>query len=95
MPTTTPTLEFKAFFLPHVLLTREQISDIVEGKTFVHFWGLIKYRDAFFDVFPKERKTSFRYVWEYSALYGDSSNRDEPPFGSWHKKGQPDENEET
>jgi hypothetical protein len=40
MPTTTPILEFSGLFLPKLVLDKTDIDAIVQGKLFVHFWGL-------------------------------------------------------
>lgn len=74
--------------------------DVVEGRKFVHLWGFIRYRDAFYDVFREERVTAFRYVWNYTMQ--PTVSRDSPlstplggRFGKWRKCGSPEDNRET
>jgi hypothetical protein len=95
VPTATPLLETSGMFLPKMQLDKTDIDAIVQGKLFVHFWGFIKYRDVFYDVFQEERETTFRYVWAYSTMFNFGSKPGDPPFGSWFKRGAPEENSET
>jgi hypothetical protein len=70
-PGSTPVETF-ALIQPEPRLTLPMIQAIQEGKSFVHFWGFIHYKD----VFDRERRTRFRYLWdadaEIEAMYGIS-----------------------
>ena len=54
----------KAFFIETVSKLQEVIETIRAEKSFVHFVGGIEYKD----VFGKEHKTEFAYVWTFSTL---------------------------
>jgi hypothetical protein len=77
--------------------TTEEVRDILEGRKFIHCWGYVKYRDAFFDVERKDRITSFRVVWKFTDDRRDSNVK--TPFGErygkWVKYGSPEDNQET
>jgi len=71
--------------------------DVVEGRKFIHFWGRIRYRDAFFDAFRQERETAFRWIWRFT---GNPEDIPTPTplggrFGRWFKCGGPEDNRET
>jgi hypothetical protein len=75
------------FAILFTALTKENISRIHEGKSFIHFRGSIKYGD----VFASGRETRFKYVWKsagYSPIF--ASYR-----GYWIKAGEPQDNTET
>lgn len=75
----------------------DDVIDVVEGRKFIHCWGVIRYRDAFYDAFLQERETSFRWVWKFTrnsadlAITTPSGGR----FGTWQKCGPPEDNRET
>ena len=94
-PMATPKLERSVMFLP-ITLTKQEITELVRGEKFAHFWGFVTYRDVFYAVSGKERKTTFHYAWEYfpyNAIYGRDPD-DPRRQGSWHQTG-PDDNQET
>jgi hypothetical protein len=77
--------------------TIDDVIDVVEGRKFVHCWGFIRYRDAFYDAFHQERITSFRWVWKFT---GDATDTPIPTplggrFGRWVEYGPPEDNRET
>jgi hypothetical protein len=59
------------------------IGEVKASKLFVGIRGVIVYKD----VFDRERKTSFRYVWRPSLISGIG--------GEWKKCGNPEENNAT
>jgi hypothetical protein len=76
----------RAFFVPGMRLSPEQIEGIRQQKLFVHFWGAIQYKD----VFENGRETRFAYVWIYSdlpnlPLPGDVPEKEHHAF--WVKNG--------
>jgi len=79
------------------LESMEDIADVVEGRKFIHLWGLIRYRDVFFDVFRQKRTTAYRYVWKFTGNAGDTvvgtplGGR----FGAWIKCGPEEDNRVT
>ncbi|HEY1526558.1 MAG TPA: hypothetical protein VGH51_10000 [Candidatus Angelobacter sp.] len=60
---------------------------IREGKLFIHFYGYVEYKD----VFDRQRKTRFRYLWRSTDL----KNLDGTQFGRFEKHGQDEDNSET
>jgi hypothetical protein len=74
VPSNSPALECFSF----VLLGAEEksvlIDEVKAGRMFVGIRGFIKYRD----VFDRDRKTSFRYAWKYSSMYGLGTE-----YGDW------------
>jgi hypothetical protein len=46
-------------YLPKTVLSPSEVEDINQGRSVVHFWGIIDYED----VFKNSWRTSFRYVW--------------------------------
>lgn len=86
-------VEASSWVLPQLSVTQEDIDCLEQGKKFIHFWGKIVYRDVFYDVFPEERITAFRYCFGYSqsSLHrglGISS-------GAWIKVGPAEDNRQT
>lgn len=77
--------------------TLQDAIDVVEGRKFIHFWGRIKYRDVFFDVFGTDRETSWRWVWKFTGNAGDTAIGTPlgGRFGKWDKCGPPEDNRET
>jgi hypothetical protein len=79
------------------LESMDDIADVIEGRKFIHFWGFIRYRDVFFDVFRQRRITAYRYVWNFTGNPVDTpvgtplGGR----FGRWIKCGPPEENRQT
>jgi hypothetical protein len=74
--------DWQAAILPKQL-TDADFQAVAEGKMFVRFFALIKYRD----IFNIERETSFYRVWKpFNGL------RD---YGLWEKIGPPSANRET
>jgi hypothetical protein len=55
-----PVIEPAVFLQPSMKLEPSTVADIAQRKSFVHFWGFIKYDD----VFGEHRETYFRYLWE-------------------------------
>jgi hypothetical protein len=82
-PSTAP-FEGKAFLMPDLTLTEGQITDIIERKRFIHFWGFIKYRDVFYDVFKRDRETIFGWVWNFTD-HPDSTDTSKP-WGYWKER---------
>jgi hypothetical protein len=84
VPADSEPIEGFAIFL---LASDEQsaafITDVNARKLFVGIRGFIIYRD----VFDRERKTPFRYVWRPSLISGIG--------GEWMKCGSPEENRST
>lgn len=62
-----------------------QITDIFALKAFIHFHGFIRYDD----VFEREHKTTFRYVWKVAKTKSGSM------ITYWVKCGKPEDNSET
>jgi hypothetical protein len=80
--TTLETLH--ALLLPKVILEESDIERIQKGALFVHFYGFIKYNDAF----EKSRTTSFHLRWEVGdPILGAN--------GRWVKCGPPEANHST
>lgn len=76
---------------PEVLSEREVrriIDDIVNGRSFVHFNGFIKYRD----IFGNDRKTTFSLRWQ-TVVVGEDGASLTP--GAWVKTGKEADNEEA
>jgi hypothetical protein len=75
----------------------EDATAVIEGRKFIHFWGRIRYRDVFFDVFRKERETSWRWVWKFTGNAGDTAIMTPlgGRFGKWEQCGSPEDNRET
>jgi len=79
------------------LESMDDITAVIEGRKFIHFWGHLRYRDVFFDVFRQKRITAFRYVWKFTG------NPTDVPvgtplggrFGAWRKCGPPEDNRQT
>lgn len=67
----------------NVFRTLEDWDAILEDKAFVHFWGEIKYRDAF-DI----RRKTFRYIGKLKKQWKISQT-------NWAKCGPPEDNTET
>jgi hypothetical protein len=44
-------------------LAEKDVTDIREGRQFLHFYGLIRYED----VFRNEHETAFHYLWDIDA----------------------------
>lgn len=75
------------FVTPNPDIEKDIIA--IKCKTrFVHFWGLINYRD----VFNNDWNTRFRFVWKYMA--GVRAD-DGTGIGRWEKCGPPEDNSET
>ena len=69
-------------------LSPEQVNAINEGKTYVHFFGQIRFQDVFGDRWLLK----FRRRWEFRILPLPSGM---PRFGVWLKYGPDGENSET
>jgi hypothetical protein len=69
-PLILQTLDATAHFQPDILLTQADMNDIKAQKKFVHFWGFIRFRDAFYDVLLKDRLFEFQWVWTLYTLQG-------------------------
>jgi hypothetical protein len=84
------------WLLPSMILPQTEIDEIWDGIKYAHFWGAIKYRDAFYDVYPIERETTFRMVWKFwqNDPLGKSIPRANRQ-GSWNIYGAKEENHET
>ena len=67
--------------------TPEEIDDIRELKSFVHFTGFIRYKD----VFEGEHETRFNRVWSIAQM----SHLNGEPFTYWEHCGTAEENVET
>jgi hypothetical protein len=68
--------------------SREDFALLDAGKLFVHFWGIVKYRDAF----RNDRETAFCYVYRGTDL---KNLADGSVFRAWSKNGPPEANRET
>lgn len=62
-----------------IKLDGETLSKVGESQMFVHFWGVIRYRD----IFDRDRETTFRYRW----LPGKDERYDR-----WETCGEPEDN---
>jgi len=66
---------------------RKRSCAIYERRLFVHFYGVINYKDGF----ERERETSFRYRWEVT----DFPRFNGHPWSRWEVCGHPEDNRET
>lgn len=93
-----PPISLKPFWTPNaegnqynaILLgsTTPNLDDVNSRRVFIHFWGVITYKD----VFGKQRETRFRYRWRVSDKL---KNLDGTPFSHWEKCGAETDNSET
>ena len=67
--------------------TREEIDEIRQLKSFVHFTGFIRYKD----VFEGEHETRFNRVWSIARM----NHLNGEPFTYWELCGTAEENVET
>lgn len=67
--------------------TREEIDEIRQLKSFVHFTGFIRYKD----VFECEHETRFNRVWSIARM----NHLNGEPFTYWELCGTAEENAET
>jgi hypothetical protein len=67
--------------------TPEEIDEIRELKSFVHFTGFIRYKD----IFEGEHETRFNRVWSIARM----SHLNDEPFTYWEHCGTAEENVET
>jgi len=65
-------------------LPEESRKALIEQKEFIHLWGYVRFRDAFFDVTRIERTTTFHYAWKYTDMRSFDSLPSDPPFGFWN-----------
>jgi hypothetical protein len=82
----SPRQELFAFMLLGAAESAHLLGEVKAGRMFVGIRGFIKYKD----VFDRDRRTTFRYVWKYTTLYGM-----DPDYGNWEKCGTPEENQDT
>jgi hypothetical protein len=78
-----PIEEFAILFLANEENSTAIIAEVEARRLFVGIRGVIVYKD----VFDRERKTPFRYVWRPSLISGIG--------GEWMKCGTPEENKAT
>jgi len=69
------------------VFTEEEIEDIRQLKSFVHFAGFVRYKD----VFDGEHETRFNRVWSIAKM----NHMDQEPFTYWEHCGGSDENIES
>lgn len=69
------------------LFSEQEIDNIRQLKSFVHFTGLIRYKD----VFDAEHETRFNRVWSIAKM----NHLNGEPFTYWELCGAPTENIET
>jgi hypothetical protein len=87
IPGNTPTYGTSAWIMSDgFTLTQATRDALFAAKKFVHFWGFIRFRDAFYDVSGIERTMRFRYTWRYTTFRNFGSNPTDPPFGLWDGK---------
>jgi hypothetical protein len=96
--TAMPPISLKPFWAPNaegnqynaILLgsTTPNLDDVNSRRVFIHFWGVITYKD----VFGRRRETRFRYRWRVSDKL---NNLDGTPFCYWEKCGPETDNSET
>jgi hypothetical protein len=96
----TDGLAKSAFFFPIMGLSPDQIESIRKGKSFVHFWGAVQYRDVFYETEKDLRVTRFSYVWLYSEMPAlpppvPGKSLSQEKFGFWFKNGTETDNYET
>jgi hypothetical protein len=89
-PVSTPPITLEAE-VPLYGTTQDDLIAIFDGQKFLHFWGFVRYRDSFYDVFHKEHVTRFQYIWKVVRLFKFGSNQ---PQGVWIKHGTPEANYE-
>src|ERR1019366_4089342 len=92
-PVSTPVYGASAWIMPDMTVPKTRIDELVAGKKFVHFWGFVRFRDAFFDVSRIERVMKFHYTWRYTGLRNIGSSPSDLPFGLWD--GQYEEEEKS
>jgi hypothetical protein len=66
--------------------TASEIEDIRQDKRFVHFWGIIWYRDIFENDYP----VRFRYIWKFSNMPSVSNPGER--WGRWEECEDTDDN---
>jgi hypothetical protein len=67
--------------------TPQEIDEIRQLKSFVHFTGYVRYKD----VFEGQHETRFNRVWSIARM----SHLNDEPFTYWELCGAPEENVET
>jgi hypothetical protein len=83
-PTTGP-VKCSAFIYNTITLSQEEIDKVMNGKRFIHFRAVVRYKHLFSEDF---QTTSYRAFWGWS-LYGSFMT------GQWIKCGNEDDNRET
>jgi hypothetical protein len=90
-PAEKKTFNASAWFVPRITISKNEVDEIVAGVKFVHFWGFVRFTDAFFDVSHIERTMRFHYVWIYTEMKNLGSPSGDPPFGFWDGKYEEEE----
>ena len=71
-----------------------EVDALKEGKTFLHFFGVISYEDIFGDT----HRTPFRYIWRpqfIKAVLSEKERAVEGDSSYWEKYGPEEDNQAT
>jgi hypothetical protein len=79
--------EFAAFPQGGISLEAGDVEKVKNGKSFIHFYGFIKYKD----IFDMARETRFHFRWKIILGIVVSQT----PDGEWIKCGPPEDNQTT
>jgi hypothetical protein len=87
-PASPPQMDCSTFPQPNMTLEQATIEKIEHRQAFIHFYGFIKYDDAF----GQSQETTFRWLWTVTDMPSVSGGG---PFSYWKEYGGAEDNRTT